>query len=372
VRDRQSRRGEGPRRLRPLAVLGLLVAVAALGASGWAYSSLRSSTSRWEPETWPPAAASSPSARCDRVASPRGSDRNPGTLRAPYRSPQKLVGALAPGETGCLRAGTYRGSSEEYVLAIGRSGRRGAPITIRSFPGERAHLYGITQIAGRARWIKLTGLDFEGDGSQNTIKIYGSDITLEHSDITNRRRGLSCVILGSPEEGKAERPLLRANRLHDCGDPANGNKDHAIYAAHTVDGLIAENSFADSSAYAIQFYPNAQSTRFERNVVDGGGDSIRGGIVFAGDGEHASSHNLVAHNVIAFAATYGVTSEWEGPQGTGNVVRNNCFWHGGEGNIADLDGFRTSANVVADPEFRDRDRGDYRMPSGNRCRRVLG
>jgi hypothetical protein len=54
------------------------------------------------------------------------------------------------------------------------------------------------------------------------------------------------------------------------------------------------------------------------------------------------------------------------------VVRNNCFWHGGEGNIADLDGFRTSANVVADPEFRDRDRGDYRMPSGNRCRRVLG
>jgi hypothetical protein len=351
----------------------MLVAVAALAASAWAVSSLggsRPTPSSWEPKVWPPTAVASRQVRCDKVASPRGSDRNRGTRGDPYRSPQRLADTLAPGETGCLREGKYDAGSD-FVLAVDRSGRRGAPITIRSYPGERAHLVGITQVAGRARWITLSGLDFEGDGSQNTIKIYGNDVTVEHSDITNVRRGLSCVILGSPEEGTAERPLLKANRLHDCGDPSNGNKDHAIYAAYTADGRITGNYFANSAAYAIQFYPSAQHLRFDRNVVDGGGDSVRGGIVFGGDSQHASSDNLVDHNVIAFAPTFGVRSDWEGPTGSGNAVRANCLWKNGEGDIAQPVGFETAANIVADPEFRDRDRGDYRMPSDNRCRRLL-
>jgi len=311
------------------------------------------------------------SGHCDKVASPGGSDSNRGTRRAPYRSAQRLADALAPGQTGCLRAGTYQARRGDFVLAIWRSGRRGAPTTIRSYPGERARLVGITQVAARARWIRLAGLDFEGDGSQNTIKIYGSDIAVEHSDITNLRRGLSCIILGNPDQGTAERPLIRDNRLHDCGSPSNGNKDHGIYAGFTRGGLIAANYFANSSGYAIQFYPNAQYTRFERNVVDGGGDSIRGGILLGGDSRHASSNNRVEHNVIAFAASNGVGSEWEGPTGRGNLVRANCVWRAAGANIAAAVGFRASGNVNADPEFRDRDRGDYRMRSDNGCGRVL-
>jgi hypothetical protein len=349
---------------------GLVIAgtLAALAASG---RTLSPEAPSWEPRTWPPVAASSRRG-CDRVASPAGSDQNPGTVRAPYFSVQALAERIEPGQTGCLRAGTYTPSGSDYVLSIQRSGLRGKPIAIRSYPGERARLSGITQVEPRVRWVVLDSLDFEGDGSQNTIKIYGSDVTIEHSDITNRRRGLSCVILGNPEEGVAARPVLRANRLHDCGNPANGNKDHGIYAAYTVDGRITQNLFTNSAAYAIQFYPDAHRTRFERNVVDGGGLSIRGGVVFGGDTENASSHNLVAHNVIAYSAGYGVTSNWEGPQGTGNVVRKNCFWHSETDNVDDQVGFRARSNVVADPDFRDRGGGDYRMPSNNRCRRLLG
>ena len=97
-----------------------------------------------------------------------------------------LADSLAPGQTGCLRAGTYRDEGAS-PLAIQRSGRRGAPITIRSYPGERARLFGITEIEHDVSWVVLADLEFEGDGSQNTIKIYGSDIRIEHSDITNRR-----------------------------------------------------------------------------------------------------------------------------------------------------------------------------------------
>ena len=57
------------------------------------------------------AAASSAPAQaatsCDRVASPSGSDSGAGTLESPYLTASKLAGSLAPGETGCFRAGTY-------------------------------------------------------------------------------------------------------------------------------------------------------------------------------------------------------------------------------------------------------------------------
>jgi parallel beta helix pectate lyase-like protein len=349
--------------------VAVLSVIGAVAVSGFSFGSRRPAPAGWAPRAWPPVAAAGRDAGCDRMASPRGSDRNRGTPAAPVRTAQALARVLRPGETGCLRGGTYEG--RPYVLSLRHPGRRGAPITIRNYPGERARLLGITQIRPTARWIVLSGLYFEGDGSQNTIKIYGSDIIVERSDITNRRRGLSCVLLGSVEEGAAVRPVLRRNHLHDCGDPAHGNKDHGIYAAYTAGGRISRNYFADSSGYAIQFYPNAQHTRFDHNVVDGDGDSIRGGIVFGGAFGHASSDNLVEHNVIAYAATYGVTANWEGPRGSGNVVRDNCFWGSREADVDRPFGFSASANVVADPEFRDRARGDLRMPR-NRCRQVLG
>ena len=349
-------------------VVVVLVVAGAVAVSGFGFGSRRAEPTGWAPRAWPPPAASSGRARCDRVASPDGSDHSRGTRAAPLRSAQALARILRPGQTGCLRAGTYRGG--DYVLSVWRPGRRGAPITIRSYPGERARLLGITQVRPSARFIVLSGLYFAGDGSQNTIKIYGSDVTVEHSDITNDRRGLSCVLLGSVEEGPAVRPVLRRNRLHDCGNPGHGNKDHGIYAAYTAEGRITGNYFADSSGYTIQFYPNARGTRFDHNVVDGGGDSIRGGIVLGGDSYHASSGNLVDHNVIAYAATFGVTANWEGPRGTGNVVRDNCFWGSRDADVGRPSGFTASGNVVSDPQFRNPAHGDLRMPA-NRCRQVL-
>ena len=51
--------------------------------------------------------------------------------------------AATPGETGCLRAGTYRIAPE---LTFRRAGTAEAPITLRSWPGERATLAGGTVV----------------------------------------------------------------------------------------------------------------------------------------------------------------------------------------------------------------------------------
>ena len=62
-----------------------------------------------------------------------GSDGNPGTLTAPFRTIGRGIQALAPGMTLYIRGGTYY---ERPVVAV--SGTAAQPIAIQSFPGEQA------------------------------------------------------------------------------------------------------------------------------------------------------------------------------------------------------------------------------------------
>jgi hypothetical protein len=306
---------------------------------------------------------------CDRYAAPGGNDRAAGTLKRPFATPERLARALRPGRTGCLRGGSYRAGDDEYVLRIERGGRPGKPITVRSAPGERAHLRGVVMVTRGADRVRLSRLRIEGvDGEHNTVKIYAKRTVLERSDITNRLRGESCLILGSSYAGRAIKTLIRGNVFHDCGAPANSNEDHAIYAAHTSRLRVAGNLFFNSVGQTIQLYPDAQRSRIVRNVIDGGPDTVRGGIVIGGGERTASSRNLIAHNVITHAP-YGVYGYWPGAVGRGNIVRDNCTWGadagGGDG------GLRLAGNVVADPLFRDRAGGDYRFEPGSKCRGVI-
>jgi hypothetical protein len=182
------------------------------------------------------------------------------------------------------------------------------------------------------------------------------------------------MILGSTSGyGEAIRPVVRGNRFHECGSPKNGNKDHAIYASNTVGGRILGNVFWRTAGYSIHLYPHARSTRVAHNVIDGGAPSVRGGVVFGGDSEFASSGNVVEFNVIAYAESYNITSTWDKLIGRANLARANCLWEGKEGNIDTSDGgFDTRSNVIASPLFVNRNRRDYRLRQKSRCLRVVG
>ncbi len=336
----------------PLAALLLVILVISTAAS------LRGSAD----EEAPSAAAAR---QCDKFASRHGSDGNRGTLRSPFRTPERLIRSLAPGQTGCLRRGVY----SIDLLSVKRGGRKGAPIRLRSAPGERARLVGIVQVREGANNVVFSRLTFEGTGGANTIKIYSHDVVVEHSDITNAWRGQSCMILGSDEVGAAVRTIVRRNRFHECGNPDNDNKDHSIYAANLQDGRIVGNRFWNHTAYAIQLYPNADRNVVARNVIDGGPPSIRGGILIASEDEYSSSGNVVEHNIIAYATAWNVSTNWNGATGTGNIVRFNCVWAGGDGNIeTDDGGLRTQGNVIANPLFVNRAARDYRLRQASPCR----
>ena len=317
------------------------------------------------------AAASAPAApptakNCTRYAAPWGRDSGRGTKNRPFLTAQRLVDSLRRGQTGCLRAGRYERSEGDYVVDLRRGG-----LHIRSFPGEHAQLVGIVMIRDGATGATLSQLDFEGTGTMNTIKVHAADVVIEDSKITNLGRGLSCLMLGDNDGwGAAVRPSIRRNRFHDCGSAADGTKDHSIYAANVVDGVITGNVFWNSAAYAIHLYPNAQHTRIAHNVIDGS-PSTRGGVVIGGDDSHASSRNVVERNVVAFAETANIEGWWAGPVGGDNIVRENCVWAGKEANIRGR-GIRASDNVVSDPHFRHRKTHDYRLAASSRCLRLLG
>jgi hypothetical protein len=102
--------------------------------------------------------ADSPAATsCDKVASSSGSDAAAGTLAAPYRTAQKLVDSLQPGQTGCLRAGLYTQN-----VTISRGGSAGSPVTLSSYPGERATVRGRMRVQDSANNVVVESLDLDG------------------------------------------------------------------------------------------------------------------------------------------------------------------------------------------------------------------
>jgi hypothetical protein len=279
---------------------------------------------------------------------------------------QRLVDSLAPGETGCLRDGTYT----QGGVRFNHGGRAGAPIRLTSYPGERARLVGgFVYVPHGQDHVIVSDLDIVGNASDEvTVQVMAADTILERVGVTNDRRG-SCMIVGSIGGfGQAERTIVRDSRFHDCGDPADGNQDHAIYLENVEGAQVVDNVFWNTSAWAIHLYPNARDTRVAHNVIDGNGR----GVIFAGDASRASSHNIVEQNLITNStADYNVQSYWGGPVGSDNVLRDNCLYNGKLGNVGSQQGFTASANVVADPRYVDRERRDYRLRPDSPCLPVV-
>jgi hypothetical protein len=311
------------------------------------------------------------SVTCSKYASPSGSDSASGTLAAPFKTAQRLVSVLQPGETGCLRQGDYTPTGT-YVFSMARGGTASAPITVTSYPGEHATIQGITQVPAGDNYVTLSDMTFEGTAGMNTIKIYSTGVHVENNEVTNNWAAGSCMMLGSNSAGQALQPVISGNVFHACGSPADGNKDHGIYAANVNEGEIVNNLFYDSAAYAIQLYPNAQKTTFAHNVIDGSSPSVRGGLVFGGDEEFASSGNVVEQNVIAFATTYDIASVWGGAVGSGNLARNNCLYGGGEGQLSNAGGLTATSNLTANPQFVGATEDDFRLASGSPCLAEVG
>jgi hypothetical protein len=315
-----------------------------------------------------PTGTSGATTTCDLVASPTGSDSAAGTVAAPFETAQKLVNSLAPGQTGCLKAGTY---AEDVTLRHG--GSAGAPMTVTSYPGQTATILGRLYVAEGADYTTFTGLDLDGANPQlmESPTIDANHVTFSYDDITNNHTGI-CFGIGSATWGWATDTLITHDRVHDCGQLPATNLQHAFYIGGATDTTIEWSLIYANADRGIQLYPEAIGTTIDHNIIDDNGE----GILIAGTDGVASSYTNVYDNVISNAnQRHDVESFWSAgnPLGVGNTVHNNCLWGGREGTIdTSSGGYTASHNVTANPDFANEAAHDYAMSPSSPCLALAG
>lgn len=300
---------------------------------------------------------------CDRVAAPWGSDAASGLTRRPFRTPGRLAAALTPGQTGCLRNGTYTQS-----LVFVRAPR----VTIRSAPDERATWRGRIVIEGDGdRLVDLTldgtygPLCDEGRcGIEPSPTINATGVTIADSDISNRE-GI-CVHPSEYDAGNPDGFRILRNRIHDCGRRPARDRDHGIYVGAGTGGLIRDNVIFRNADRGVQLFPAAHRTTIVHNTVDGNGS----GIIFS----EQSSRNVARDNVFSNSIRRYNAESYD-LMGGGNRFVDNCVKPGhpderynANGGVELPDIVEVTGNVgTADDPYRGRAAGDLRLRRGSRC-----
>jgi hypothetical protein len=273
-----------------------------------------------------------------------------------------LVTSLAPGQVGCLRKGTYLGP-----LTFVRGGEPRRPIVFRSFPGERATVRGYVYVPDSSNFVRISDLAVDGSTTQQqTVQIFGDDVTLSNVDVTNRNQGGSCIHLGDHDFGFALRTIVRESRVHDCGETAG--QDHGIYLSATRGARILRSYIYGASGWGIHLYPDARSTVITQNVLYG---NRSGNIIFAGDEHEASSGTRATLNILSNPGSgFNLDASWVDPVGTDNVAARNCLWSVTGRNVSEQNGFVADGNIIGNPRFAAPSKGDFRQRAGGACKRL--
>jgi parallel beta-helix repeat protein len=312
----------------------------------------------------PAARAESAPTTCDKLSSPQGSDTGTGAATSPFRSAQKLADSLAPGQVGCLRAGTYEGG-----LRVNHGGAAGSPIVLRSYPGERALITGRLYVPRGSNYVTIANLDLNGN-HQSEAKplpsptINANHTTFESDDVTNDHTEI-CFDVGSATYGVADSTVIANNRIHDCGVMPAANHDHGIYVQVATNTRIVDNLIAHNADRGVQLYPSSTGAVISGNVISENGE----GVIFSGDGGVASNGNLVEHNLIVNSLVRRDIESWYpsgNPLGVANFAQGNCVSVRGIDTSAG--GFTALNNVTASAgELVATSDGGLRPVAGSAC-----
>ena len=300
-----------------------------------------------------------------------GKDANPGTRERPWRSVQRALDTLRPGERALVHAGTY-----VQDLVAERAGTPRAPITIAAWPGERVVLRAASttgdtyplRITSGAAWLRVRGFVIERARGISSTNVYfeglAHDIELSDNEIRfSQDQGVF-------SERTTRRLRIVRNRVHanGLGHQPGQHQSHGIYLEGTGHYVASNAVYDHPFGFGIQVYPANRGSVIVNNTVVG---SAHSGIVVGGD--DGVSNIVIRNNILAFNGRYGVQMDSTCPDGP-VVVDTNVIFGNPDGPIekgcGSLDASR--GNIYADPQLRDVASGDFRTgtesPARDRAR----
>ncbi len=199
-----------------------------------------------------PAPAPATTPRAARYLSPSGSDASSGTRTAPFRTLQRALTKLRPGQTLYVRGGTYDVTNRVTRTRV--AGTPSAPIVITNYPGEKPVF---TSSVAQVEYI-----DFDAGSQYVTV----SGLTFEGPDLTARDDNGEALIGFT---GNASHITLRGNTF--LGAPAWNSQQHLVYfAGPGTDLTVTGNTFdgRGSAGDAITSYhePNETNVTVSANT----------------------------------------------------------------------------------------------------------
>jgi hypothetical protein len=321
----------------------------------------------------PASATGSAPVVCSLFASPGGSDvSGDGSVGSPFASVAKLDQSLAPGQTGCLRQGSYGGVGSWHDLSA--NGTSSARITISSYPGETATIDGWVDLEGADTTLENVRIDgsntrYAGPNAcgqtnvSQSLTIGAPDDILQYVDYYQSVTALRGNAIGVGFWGNADNTIIRYDKIHDVGSCRG--YDHLIYLSHGNNVQIYGNwMWNDPHGRGVQLYPAPTNARVFANVIDAAGE----GILFAADSGTTITGNQVFDNIITNSTglpSNGIpgiaaSDSWGGTPGTNNSFYNNDAYNNPAG-ISQFSAITTYANTTTNPQFTDPTNHNYQL-----------
>lgn len=273
-----------------------------------------------------------------------GDDAATGTSTAPWRTIQRAVRAVVPGDTVIVHAGSYVGFAVDVrgtvatpiaFVADGAVAIDGAATTDR----DAIHIEGASWVriegftvthAARAGisaidcdHVALRGNKLDQNGKWGIFSAFCDDLVVENNEASR-----SAEQHGIYASNSADRPVIRHNRIWGnamCGIHMNGDisqgGDGVISNAVVEDNVIFDNGRAGGSAINGDGVTRAV---IRNNVLDG--NHASGISLYQIDGGAPSTGNQVINNTVRMAsdARWAINLQ---DGATGNVLRNNILLH---------------------------------------------
>jgi uncharacterized protein YjdB len=220
---------------------------------------------------------------------PTGSDANPGTAAAPFRTIQKAASLVNPGDVVIVEDGEWTEffGSTQSIVEIARGGAPGKLVTFKARNRWGAKLSGRGgakagfNLRSAIGWVRIEGFDIFGmsstAGSATGIEMYGGGQSSEIVGNHIHDIGRICTQNPQGQDGiYVERAdiTIEGNVIHDIGRFAPGessctysagyfayqSNDHGIYVSTGNGVLIRNNVFYNHrSGWAVHAYPNARA-----------------------------------------------------------------------------------------------------------------